>query len=138
MRFSEISEEELIEYGKQGFPGYGKGLFRQAYYQHMSYAIHKVEDEEAKKFLSDWISELFTKDNPAFKAQMFEKNVEEGRLKANPVYQQRHFFYLAHNVARIEDPHIREFITNWLGDVAGSTNSQFRQDKWEKFCANAV
>lgn len=137
MRYSEITKNQINEgpFGStHGFPGYGLALFRRAYYQHIAQAIHDIEDSEARKFLANWFSDLFKKDHPSFKPHQFLSAVEKGGYSAHPQYQQRHFYYLAHHVAKIEDGHIRKFLTDWLADVIGSTNEFFQRKRWEKFC----
>lgn len=137
MRLQELLAESIMvdEYGSShGFPGYGMGLFRRAYYQHMAQAIHDVDDTHAREFLANWMGDLFARDNPGFKKPTFLAAVEKGGYSARPTYQQRHFYYLAKHVADTPDPHIREFLTDWLAQVAGSTNPNFQRKRWEQFC----
>jgi len=97
--------------------------------------INRVLDAHARQWLADWMSEAFQKDNFKFKPALFKKAVENGKtFNANPVFQQRHFYYLAHLIKQIDDPHIHDFVRNWLAEAAGSTNPQFKRNVWDKFC----
>lgn len=131
----EDDELELDEWGKHGFPGYGRAMFRRAYYEYMAQSLHDTEDDHVRAFLTDWLGELFAKDHPGFKPDRFAKAVEVGGYTKNPpTFQQRHFYYLAEHVKQLDDPHIHAFVMQWLADVCGRTNIGFNMKTWVKNC----
>lgn len=130
----EEADEMLDEYGRHGFPGYGMRLFSRQHYQFVADKLNMVEDQPAREFLTDWFSDLFVRDNAAFRSEQFAKAVENGIRAAHPTFQQRHFYYLAEHVKQVEDPHIRAFLTDWIADTIGRTNHNFQTERWKKFC----
>jgi hypothetical protein len=137
MRLHDIlGESQLVqEYGRKGFPGYGMGLFSQRFYEYMVNELQAVADEPARKWLAEWLSEVFQRDNFKFSPSRFQKAVADHKTyNARPSFQQRHFFYLAQWVKEIQDKHIHDFVRDWLGRVAGGTNSQFKTNVWNQYC----
>jgi hypothetical protein len=138
MRLHDIlgnGREVIFEYGRKGFPGYGMGLFGQRFYEYMVNQLHDVSDPQARTWLVDWLSQVFQRDNGKFNAGRFQKAVADNKhYNARPSFQQRHFYYLAHWVKEIQDKHIHDFVRDWLGRVAGGTNSQFKASVWNQYC----
>lgn len=139
MRIDELlqtSRTIMLEYGRKGFPGYGMGLFSQRFYQYMVPKISQISDQHAKDWLTHWLCDVFSHDNSKFKADLFQRAVAANKqYSAAPAFQQRHFFYLAHCVKEIDDPHIHDFVQNWLAEVAGRTNPNFKSRVWAQYCA---
>lgn len=137
MLINELLAQKILEFGPTGFPGYGRGLFRQVYYQYMVPEINKISDQAAREWLIDWLANLFHRDNPKFNERLFKQAIATKRIyNVAPVFQQRHFFYLAQAVKEIQDPHVHDFVEHWLAQVAGSTNSNFKASVWAKYCAH--
>lgn len=122
--------------GSHGFPGNGKNLFKSSHYIYIANQLHDISDQHAKEYLTNWFSETFLKDNPAFKPHQFQAAVDKGHLRAAPSmrFQQRHFYFLAQYVKAVTDPHVREFLTDWLGEMFANKNGDFRIQRWRKFC----
>jgi hypothetical protein len=125
----------LLEWGRREFPGYGRRLFGQRHYQYMVMQLNHVADAHARQWLTEWLSELFQRDNPRFKPYLFAQAVAERRqYRASPRFEQRHFYYLAQAVREIQDQHVHDFVRDWLADVIGGTNYGFKRDVWNEFC----
>jgi hypothetical protein len=142
MRIDEILHESraiVLEYGRKGFPGYGMGLFGQRYYEYMVPRINEITDTHAKEWLVHWLCDVFRRDNPKFSVERFMKAIlAHKNYNASPVFQQRHFYYLARWVQEIDDPHIHDFVQDWLGNHAGRTNPQFKPSVWAQYCAREI
>jgi hypothetical protein len=124
----------ILEWGRREFPGYGRRLFGQRHYQYMVMEINSVPDPEARQWLTKWLSDLFHADNPRFKPDLFAQAVaEKRRYSASPSFQQRHFYYLAQAVREIDDPHVHDFVRDWLAKVVGGTNYYFKSHTWNEF-----
>ena len=124
----------LVEYGRHGFPGYGNRLFSQQFYQFMVNQLTDIEDQPAKEWLTDWLSDLFRRDNGKFSAERFKAAVAANKhYRSSPTFQQRHLYYLAQHVKEITDPHVHQFVARWLGEIARRTNYNFQQSRWDKF-----
>jgi hypothetical protein len=138
MRIFEILKEEtLLEFGKKGFPGFGKGIFSQRFYEYFVGKLNDISDAHAREWMTNWLCNLFERDNNKFKANFFKKAVADNKnYNAQPVFEQRHFYYLAQFVKEIEDQHVHDFTRDWLADVAGRTNPNFKASVWDKFCTN--
>jgi len=136
MRLNELVELDEIFGGERGYRGEGNGFFAPRFYMYIASQLQKLNDVAARKYLIDWFVGLFKSDNPKFKEQVFRQTADGPSLysSSGPKFEQRHFYYLAHHINAIADLHIREFVTNWLGDVIGDTNEDFMPMRWRKFC----
>ena len=133
MRLSEIITEAWG--GSTSFGGTGQGIFRQAQYEHVANGLHDIPDEHAKEYLTDWFIDIFQRDKQKFKPDVFRRAVANGcREPANPRFQARHYYYLAHFVCQLDDPNIKDFVANWLAKIVGQGNPDFRPARWKKFC----
>jgi hypothetical protein len=138
MRLSDILTEMPFG-GSRDFGGTGQGIFQQRHYVYIAHALHDVPDEAAKTFLENWFVDIFNKDSFKFKEQLFRKAVANGIRPGNrPTFQSRHFYYLAHFVNEVTDPSARAFIMDWLGELIGSTNTNFIPERWRKFCGDQL
>jgi hypothetical protein len=85
--------------------------------------------------MTQWWGKLFTLDDPAFKLDAFEAAVQTAsRWPTTPRFQQRHFYFMAHEIAEIADPHERKFICDWVAKTIGRTNEYFQPIRWEEYC----
>lgn len=141
MRYNDLLNETaapaaLNEYGKHGHPGYGRSIFRQAYYRSFVNDLVGMHDAHIREFITQWLADILAKDNPKFNTRMFVDAVEQGKHFNVPsvTFQQRHFYYLAGEIANIGDMHAREFVADYFAKVAGRTNPNFKRDRWFKFC----
>jgi len=126
---------ELLEYGRKGFPGYGNRLFGQRHYEYMVMEVNGVSDTHAREWLIDWLCEVFRRDNGKFSPSRFKDAIAAKRqYDASPTFEQRHFYYLAQWVKEITDPHIHDFVRDWLADAVGGTNHKFHRSIWDQFC----
>jgi len=134
--FLTVPATRLLEYGRQGFPGFGRRLFGQRHYEYMVTQLLQVSDAQAREWLTDWLSRVFKEDNGKFDSQRFAQAVQNGRVyNASPTFEQRHFYYLAYWVKALDDPHIHDFVLNWLADSVGRTNYNFKRSRWDQFTA---
>jgi hypothetical protein len=119
-----------------GHPGYGRGMFSRRHYFYTADAVIRIDDAEIRDHVTHWLSNIFSRDNPSFQPSRFESFIAKGKPNGNfsPEFQQRHFHYFAGEIAKEQDPEIKEWLANWLGGIAGRTNSGFKQDRWNKFC----
>jgi hypothetical protein len=133
------SREPLSEVfgGHRFHGGFGQKFFNYSLYSFFANQIRDKARTDAVigEWLTDWFSDVFRLDNPGFNADAFRKMVDGGGpSRAQPRIQQRHFYFLAHEIAAIDDPHAREFLTDWFSNVFGGVNYDFQPERWEKFC----
>jgi hypothetical protein len=121
-------------FGRHSHRGFGKKLFTRSHYAYIANSLHDIHDEMVRDHLSKWFSEAFKLDNPAFNPEAFEAAVLNGTRYTSPPWQQRHFYYLAHEVADVDDPHQREFLCDWLAKEVGSQNPYFNDERWREYC----
>lgn len=128
--------------GARGFPGVGQRLFSGDLVLYIADALHHIEDEGVKKYLTDWFVTVFSKDRQKFNTKTFLQAVDTSfkRTKTEPPrFQARHYYYLAKFVSNIEDLNAREFVCNWLADIIGSKiNPKFNKERWKEWCGLEV
>lgn len=130
------TQQIIIEWGRRGFPGFGRRMFGQRHYEYMVSQLNDIADEHAKQWLTDWLAEAFQRDNPRFKEDLFKRAVAAKRqYHASPSFEQRHFYYLAELVREIADPAVHEFVRDWLARAVGGTNFKFKQSTWQQHTA---
>lgn len=134
MRITEIVP--LLEFGRHGFPGYNRGLFAQRYYVAFANEITTIEDPHVKEFVVDFFVNAMLRDSTKFKESVFRDacQKEYDGIKNIPQLQQRHFYYLAEMVKKIDDEHAREYMANWMAGWLRHTNMGFQKRRWMQFC----
>lgn len=130
------AEEIVTEYGRRGHPGYGRSIFSRMHYVFIVNGLSSVTDAHIKEYLVDWFASIFKSDNPNFSASKWASAVEQGSARSRSVakFEQRHFYYLAEEICKIQDDHAREFVAEFVGDLVASTNPAFKKDRWFKVC----
>lgn len=120
----------------QRHPGYGLAIFGRRHYFYIADAVIRIDDHEIRDYVTHWLSNIFSRDNPNFQPARFESFIAKSMTsdKFSPEFQQRHFHYFAGEVAKESDPEIKEWLADWLGTVTGRTNRGFNQARWNKFC----
>ncbi len=131
-----FGRQTIVEYGKHGFPGFGKGLFTQQHFEYVVSQIANVPDDVLRLDLGQWFCNAFDRDGSNFKAGKFMDWVRENKRssRSSATFQQRHFYYFAHLIKMEGDPHRREFLTEWMGEMFRRCNPAFKQSLWDKFC----
>jgi hypothetical protein len=132
MRFAEILKEN---WGRRGHPGYGSRIFSQGHYNWMIGKVNSVPDAQIKKFLIDWLGDLFAKDNPKLSIEKWTTAAESGRgSSATAKFEQRHFYYFAGEIKKIGDGEARKWVAHYMGELMSSVNAAFKMDRWMKEC----
>lgn len=133
--------QELITegpgFGHQRHRGFGQGFFNRPLYSFFADQIARKARNDAVigEWLTDWMSDVFRLDNPSFNAAAFRDMVRDGGpSRAQPRIQERHFYFLAHEIAAVDDPDAREFLTEWFADLFAGLNEYFQPERWRKFC----
>lgn len=125
-------------FGRHGFPGFGQGIFRQAYYEFIASQIARYPDETIRLDLGEWFSNAFRRDSGRFKEDIFMRWVREnkrgGRGEDSAKFQQRHFYYFAYLIKTESDPERRKFLADWMGEMFRYNNNNFDTDRWAKHC----
>lgn len=135
MRLKDFTSDRALfeQGGRHEFPGYGRGIFGQRFYEYIVTQINQESDPQLRDWLVNWFSDLFQRDNPRFNRSLFARAVADKRdYHAAPGFQQRHFYYLANAVKAIEDPKMHQFMQNWIARVAGGTNVKFKPSLWSQ------
>jgi|HigsolmetaGSP12D_1036236.scaffolds.fasta_scaffold09281_2 hypothetical protein len=137
MRYYEFAKPLVLnEFGYHGHPGFGRGIFRKAYYEYIASELSKLPDRVVRDYLTDWFAEQFARDSVKFNEKSFRQRVADGNGPSSgvPMFQQRHFYYLADAVRSIPDKAAREFVSDWLAYVVGRTNNNFKASRWYEYC----
>lgn len=123
------------------FPGYGNMLFKKSHYEYFVSAIARVQSEEVRKDLGEWMARAFRADSPNFQTSRFLEWVElrkqGGRHHSTggaPKLTQKHFDYLAHLIREDDLFPRREWLANSLGSMFRDASDNFKPDYWMKAC----
>lgn len=124
-------------FGQRAHGGFGQRFFRQSHYRYIAHQILlTIHDPALRTPLADWFAAAFHDDDPTFDSTGFRQMVADGAVWGTPDarFQQRHFYFLAHEIAATDDAEIRDFLCEWLGRLFRSLNSHFQLDRWRKYC----
>lgn len=132
---------ELFEnFGKHGSRGPAQGLFTTGYLVDLAKLCYKVPSA-VKADVIDWFCDILTIDNPRFKEALFRKAAAEGtKQAASPRWQQRHYYYLADMIRKIDDTNMRKYIAVMLADYfvnyrdPSSGDKKFKKEIWYDAC----
>lgn len=139
MELRELFENGLSEVfgGSHGFGGFGQRFFARRHYWALVDALDSDMPSVAKTAVVDWLCDVLRRDNPGFKPDQFRRAVAERRWSGTgkkAEFQQRHFYYLAELITRIESQPMREYIAMWLADFFGRANGFFQRKRWFDYC----
>lgn len=123
MRYSEIlTVTEAV---------FGRGL------QHL--IMKRIEgnpDEAVRQHVADWFERLFVADDPAFPLKRFQNGTmgKAATRHGPPPITNKQVSALGKAISTIEDPHMREYIANWIGDSSVFANGAGGEKRWLHLC----
>lgn len=125
MRYGEIINEAMSRYFKLGNWGY------------FAFHIAQIEDPVARQHVAQWFASTLEEDNPKLSVDDFIHNATTGALKFSPAtaLPKHGLEYLATEISLEQDPHVKAFLTHWLGDLFEKGVYYFDRQRWDRHCA---
>ena len=124
----------LLEWGKSGFGGYGRGFFTKGHRSEMGYMLRDLDvPKVAENAIYDFMYYALSRDDSYLTKTKFMSEVESGRARGNPKFEMRHFWYMAECIKH-QPPQFRQFLANMMGEFFRRQNGQFRDSLWFKEC----